>query len=182
MCQAKRISRGRTSMQRHEDQRPAEEHVQSQQLDTHRPHGQLQAHRDRLGHHQQPGLRRVVAEAHLLQQRQQKRDAADRNAREEAAGNRGAGGAQVEQAQLQQRIAGARGVPAVAAQQQRRQCQQPDDRQAFQAVLAEYLERIRQQRDAGAEQQQSGDVQRRRSRLAKIGLADVPASWESGGL
>ena len=61
-----------------------------------------------LRHHQQARLDRREAQAHLVEQRQQERDAADAEAREEAAAHRGAKGADAKQRQPQQRMRGAR--------------------------------------------------------------------------
>ena len=90
--------------------------------------------------------------------------------REEAAADGGAKRADAEQAETQQRKRRVAALQAVASEQrERRAPSRPSISRRAQSVLAEHFEHVRQQRDAGAEQDQADDVERMRLGLAIVG-------------
>ena len=123
-------------------------------------HGHLQAHGgDRLRHHEQTGLNRSEPEADLVEERKDERDSADAQAREEAAAHCRAEGANAKQAQRQQWKRGLRRMQSIACQQQDGNRQQPQDFAHAQRMFTEYLQHIRQQRDAGAKQDEADNIE-----------------------
>ena len=119
-------------------------------------HGHLQAHRgDGLRHHEQAGLNGSEPQAHLIEQRKNERDSADAQAGEETAAHRRAEGANAKQAQREQWKLDLRRVQPVACQQRDGNRQQSQDFGNAQRMFAENLQHIRQQRDAGAKQNEA---------------------------
>ena len=123
-------------------------------------HGHLQAHGgNRLRHHEQAGLNGREPEANLVEERKDERDSADAQAGEEAAAHRRAEGANAKQAQSQQGKRGLRRMQSIARQQQDGNRQQPQNFAHAQRMFAEYLQHIRQQRDAGAKEDEADNIE-----------------------
>ena len=90
-------------------------------------HRHLQAHRRQgLRHDQQPRLDRREAEPHLVEEWKQERRPARAQARDEAADDRAAEGADTEQVQAQQRALRRGRVASVSQEQHDRERQKPD--------------------------------------------------------
>ena len=87
-------------------------------------------------------MNRRVAESHLVEQRQQERQAADADAREQIAGHRHAKTPYAQNSEAQQRVRGAQRVQAVGAEQGEGDDEQSHDLACAQGVLAENLEDI----------------------------------------
>ena len=109
----------------------------------------------------------------LVEQRKQERNAANAQPREKTAAHRRAKRADAEQAQPQQGKRRPRRAKSIAGQQQGGNRQHAQHFAPAQRVLAEHLQYIRQQSDAGTEQQQSGDIQRMRMLLAIVRQVEI---------
>jgi len=91
-------------------------------------HEEFGAHRrERLGHDQEARLNRRESEADLVEQRQEKRHAADAEPREEAAAHGRAEGTDAKQPELQQREGRACRMDPIARDQRQGERQQADD-------------------------------------------------------
>ncbi len=132
-------------------------------------HGQLETHGGERGrHHEQPGLDGGESEPNLVEKRKQERDPADSQAREEAAADCGAERADAKQRQAQQGMRDAARVQSVTRKKERGKREQRQHFPAAQRVLAEHLEHIRQQRDAGTEQDEADNVRRMSTTFAVV--------------
>ena len=107
----------------------ARQHLRRDQLHAHRGGGRR--------HHQQTRLPRRQFQAQLVQQRQEERQAADPETRDEAAQHGHAERAHLEQRQAQQRELVLRRVPGVGTQQGDRQRQHQAGLRRVERVLAE---------------------------------------------
>ena len=154
-----------------DDDRVADQHVAVAQPRQDRRHEGLQPDRgDGLRQDQQARLDRREAEADLIEQREQERDAAQPETREEAAVHGRAEGADPEQPEIEQRKRHPGGVDAVTGEQRGGERQQAQHLGPAQFVVAEYLQHVGQERDAAAEQHQA-----RRSRADGSAVRDSPA-------
>ena len=99
-------------------------------------------------------------QADLVEQRQQERHSADAQAGEKAAAYRGAEGANAKQAQLQQRIRNPPCMQQITREQRERNRQQSQDFADAQRMFTEDLQHIRQQSDAGTEEDEPHNIER----------------------
>ncbi len=111
---------------------------------------------------------RGVAEAHLVEERQQERHPADAQARDEAADDGDAERPDPEQREAEQGMGRLDRVPPVRREQHERDGQEPGDLAHAQRVLAEDLEDVREERDAGTEEHEARHVERRDARGAVV--------------
>ena len=120
----------------------------------------FEAHRrQRLRHDEQSGLNRRESQSHLVEQRQQERQAADPQPRQQAPCDGNAKAANSHQAETQQRVPDADRMQAVGGEQRSRDRQQSHHFAPAQGVLAEHFEHIGEQRDSGAEDDEPDQIQ-----------------------
>src|SRR6202000_3381510 len=113
-------------------------------------HDRLHSHgSDGLWHDEQTGLDRAEHETDLVQQWQEKRNATDSETGEEASAYRGTEGANGEEIKLQQRKWEMPGMNSISRKQHDGKRQQSRDLPHAQGMFSEYLQHIRQQRNAG---------------------------------
>src|ERR1019366_3628623 len=135
------------------DDRVREQHAPVAEVPEEARHPRLQRHRgDRLGHQQEGRLYRRVAEADLIKEREEERNSARAEPRDEAADHSRPERPEAKEGEPKEGMSGGESMPEVAREEDEREREEAENRTRAERVLAEDLEDVGEEANAGAEE------------------------------